>query len=168
MSDQFENLLAGAVLWAAEQERLILRDGVPLAPAQIADAERSGVAHPERVRLLAVARIPAPTEPVLAGAAEAAGLVMATASGLTLRYGIFLRSARAHDRHLIAHELVHTAQYERLGGFEPFLRRYLGECLSVGYAESPLEEEAIRIAAEICGAPRATDYCSSRSTDCGS
>ncbi|HRJ72181.1 MAG TPA: hypothetical protein PLS03_08140 [Terrimicrobiaceae bacterium] len=44
---------------------------------------------------------------------------------------------------MIAHECVHTAQYERLGGFRPFLRQYLEECLAVGYDESPLELEAM-------------------------
>lgn len=38
---------------------------------------------------------------------------------------------------------VHTMQYERMGGFAPFLRQYLGECPDVGYLNSPLEREAI-------------------------
>jgi hypothetical protein len=47
------------------------------------------------------------------------------------------------DRRIIAHECVHTAQYERLGGFAEFLRDYLHECLEVGYPAGPLEQEAI-------------------------
>jgi hypothetical protein len=43
---------------------------------------------------------------------------------------------------LVVHELAHTAQYERLGGFHPFLSAYLGECLTVGYPNGPLEQEA--------------------------
>ena len=49
---------------------------------------------------------------------------------------------------MIAHELVHVAQYERLGGIEPFLRQYLRECLTVGYDESALENEARSIVAQ--------------------
>jgi len=51
----------------------------------------------------------------------------------------------------LVHELVHTGQYERLGGVRPFLERYLRECLTIGYPMGALEQEAIRIAEEICG-----------------
>ncbi len=148
--EQFAILLPLAVAWTAEQERRIFVEGTPLDDVQLADACRLGVAAPERVRLLRVTEIPAPADPVLAAAAEAAGLVLPTASGLTLHYGIYLRAARAEDRRLVAHELVHVRQYERLGGIEPFLRKYLLECLTVGYAESPMEREAIQGAAELC------------------
>lgn len=50
--EQFEMLLPLACAWAEEQERVILRDGVSLTPAQTVDAAKIGVAHPERVRLL--------------------------------------------------------------------------------------------------------------------
>ena len=67
-----------------------------------------------------------------------------TTEGLTLRYGIFIRADRWGRRLLVAHELVHTAQYERLGGFEAFLRPYLIECLTPpGYPNGPMEREAI-------------------------
>ena len=41
---------------------------------------------------------------------------------------------------MVVHELGHTAQYERLGGFEPFLRQYLSQCLTIGYPEAPMEQ----------------------------
>jgi hypothetical protein len=47
---------------------------------------------------------------------------------------------------------VHTAQYERLGGIVPFLRKYLFECVTIGYPQAPMEQEAIRVAAQACGA----------------
>ena len=72
--------------------------------------------------------------------------------GLTLNYGIFIRSDCWADRLLIVHELAHVAQYERLGGILPFLRKYLFECLTVGYAAAALELEAtavtVRVSAE--------------------
>ena len=49
------------------------------------------------------------------------------------------------------HELVHTSQYERLGGFEAFLKQYLYECITIGYPAAPLEQEAILMAEELCG-----------------
>jgi hypothetical protein len=46
--------------------------------------------------------------------------------------------------------LVHVRQYEQLGGFAPFLRQYLWECVTVGYLHAPMEREAQLMAEEIC------------------
>jgi hypothetical protein len=51
---------------------------------------------------------------------------------------------------LIVHELVHTSQYEKLGGFLPFLRKYLLQLINIGYPDAPMEQEAIKIAEKIC------------------
>jgi hypothetical protein len=105
--------------------------------------------QPERVRLLALARVPMPDNLTLKAAAEAIQFLTPATRGLTLRYGIFIRQDCWSDRRLVAHELVHTAQYERLGGIEPFLRQYLLECLQVGYPAAPLEQEAIAVASRL-------------------
>ena len=55
------------------------------------------------------------------------------------------------DRYTIVHELAHTMQCEKFGGFYPFLKKYLWECIEIGYPVAPLEQEAIRIASEVCG-----------------
>jgi hypothetical protein len=94
-----------------------------------------------------VKSVPWPGASVLRAAAKAIGLAPAATCGLTLGYGIFIRDDCWRSRALIAHELTHTAQYERLGGIEQFLRQYLGECLTVGYLNSPLEQEAAAMAA---------------------
>jgi len=73
-----------------------------------------------------------PEHPALKEAAEATSLISPLTVGLTLRYGIFIRADHWGARRLVVHELVHTAQYERLGGFEPFLRQYLLECINIG------------------------------------
>ena len=44
-----------------------------------------------------------------------------------------------------------TSQYEKLGGFLPFLRKYLLQLINMGYPEAPLEQEAIKMAEKICG-----------------
>jgi hypothetical protein len=149
LQSQFEVLLPLAANWATEQEQRILREGVPLSQREISDARAVGVKEPERVRLLPVEAIPSPTHPVLKAACQATNLVPAAPRGLTLNYGVFVRSDCWGDRALIVHELVHTAQYERLGGIEPFLRQYLLECATVGYSQSPMESEAIRGAARL-------------------
>jgi len=43
-----------------------------------------------------------------------------------------------------------TAQYERLGGIEGFLRRYLHECLTVGYNAAPMKREADEVSRRVC------------------
>jgi mRNA-degrading endonuclease toxin of MazEF toxin-antitoxin module len=141
--EQFEELVGLAVAWAEVQERRILESGMALTRAQTADAFTMGVVHPERVRLLPVVAISRPEHPVLRAAAETAQIINPFTRGLTLRYGIYLRADEYSDRFLIAHELVHTGQYERMGGFLPFLRQYIHECLTVGYYASPMEQEAI-------------------------
>jgi len=150
-SEQFETLLPLACQWAAAQEQRILAQGEPLSDSELADARRIGVAAPERVRLLYVPEIPIPEHPALRAAAEETQLISPLTGGLTLRHGIFIRSDCRFHRAMIVHEFGHTAQYERFGGFEPFLRQYLFECLTAGYPEAPMEQEVIILTARICG-----------------
>lgn len=147
---EFNVLVPLACAWAVEQESMILRDGVPLSPAQTTDAESIDVAHPEKVRLLKVARIPVPENPALRDAVRAIQLISPRTGGLTLRYGIFIRVDFWDDRRLVFHELVHTLQYERLGGFQEFLRQYLFECITVGYPAGPMEQEALSTTTRLC------------------
>ncbi len=148
-NEQFEALLPLAIAWAEEREREILANGIPLTPEQADDATQVGVTQPDRVRLLAVEVIPPPDHPLLRAAGELTGLISPFTAGLTLRHGIYVRSDFIDDRRLIAHELVHTGQYERFGSIGTFLRQYLAECLSIGYPEAPLEQEAILVSARL-------------------
>jgi hypothetical protein len=152
LSAQFEMILPLAATWAAEQQARVLEQGVPLSIRELADALRVGVKDPEQVRLLQVETIPAPSHPVLQAAYQRAKVPTAP-RGLTLYYGIFVRADYWRDRALIVHELVHTAQYERLGGIEPFLKKYLLECATIGYHKSPMEEEANTASARVLGHP---------------
>lgn len=150
---QFEKLLPLAAKWVAAVEARILREGVPLSEHELADAKTIGVRAPERVRLLVLDCVPTPSDLTLKTAAAAIHFLTPATRGLALCYGIFVRSDCWRDRRLIAHELAHTAQYERLGGISPFLRQYLSECLTIGYPEGPLEQEAIAAASrlDVCG-----------------
>jgi hypothetical protein len=149
-AEQFEVLLPLAVQWASEQEQHILREGAPLTEDEIVDAKAVGVRDPERVRLLQVDAIPSPAHPMLKAAYEAINFLTGAPRGLTLQYGIFVRSDCRQDRHLLLHELVHTAQYERLGGMLAFLRKYLFECATAGYRAASLEQEASEVAERVC------------------
>jgi len=147
--EEFEQLLPLATNWVEEQESIIIREGEPLNPVQLENAREIGVTYPEKIRLLNVIEIPTPQDPILATVAEKTGLLNPTTAGLCVRYGIYMTLDSWENRQLVVHELVHTWQYERLGGITPFLRRYLDECLNDGYPDSPLEQEAVRVAGEI-------------------
>lgn len=149
-AEQFELLLPLACEWAAKQEQHIRAAGKALSEAQLFDARLVGVSHPERVRLLYVPEILPPVHPMLRQAAAATHLISPLTGGLTLRYGIFIRSDCRGHRSLLVHELGHTLQYERMGGFEAFLRQYLSECLTIGYPEAPMEQEVVNRTARIC------------------
>ena len=144
-------MLPAACAWIAGQERHALAVGIPLDAAQLSDARALGVARPERVRVLCLDRIPLPANPLVRGLGLWTGTLSEQTIGLSARYGIFVRTDHAHGRLLLAHELVHTRQHERLGGIRPFLRRYLGECLMAGYAAADMEWEAIEAATRLCG-----------------
>jgi hypothetical protein len=152
MFGQLEELLPLATQWVTEQQQRVLCEGVPLSKSEMADARAIGVRNPERVRLLRVDSIPVPVNPILKAAAASINFITAAPRGLALDNGIFVRTDHWRDRALIAHELVHTAQYQRLGGVLPFLQTYIAQCATVGYQQSPLELEATAVAERICSA----------------
>ena len=130
-----------ACAWARQQESIILKTGAPLSPGQASTARRMGIACPERVRLRSVRQVP-PLNGLLQWIGDHLGVVSSQTIGMTLRYGIFIRDDHWDDRRLLLHELAHVAQYERFGGFNAFLKRYLHECMNPGYPFGPLEQEA--------------------------
>ncbi len=143
-------LLPQIVAWAQQEETRALQNGDLLTEEESEIATQIGVVFPERVRLLRASQMPFPRDTVLRAAAEQAGLLSPHTTGMALRYGVFIRDDIWKKRcETVAHELVHTAQYERLGGFAPFLQQYLGECLTLGYENSPLEREAIEVSQRI-------------------
>jgi hypothetical protein len=136
-------ILPFACAWAQRQESIVLKTGVPLSPGQITTARRSGILHPERVRVRAVPQVP-PLNRLLRRVGERLHVVSGQTIGMALRYGIFIREDHWGDSRLLVHELAHVAQYERLGGFRGFLKQYLEECINPGYPLGDLEQEAKR------------------------
>jgi hypothetical protein len=149
--EQFENILPLAVQWAEAKEKVILEHGTALSPQYMKDAKSVGVKYPEKVRIYEVPQIPIPKHPILKAAAEATQLISPATIGIALRYGIFIHDNFSNNRYTIVHELVHTVQCERFGGFYSFLKEYLWECIEIGYPDAPLEQEAVRIARKVCG-----------------
>lgn len=141
-------MLPAACLWVRHEESRILRTGRPLDDRETHDARRAGVSSPERIRVRVVDEIPPALNRWLRKILLRLGMV--ESAGMCLRYGIYLEASCARNRRVLVHEMAHTAQYERLGGLWGFLRRYLRECLSVGYANSALEAEAQHTAHDVC------------------
>ena len=135
-------LLLCAMAWVRARQAVILRDGVALSAEQISLARALGVAAAERVRVMPVDGVPMPLPRWARAAAQRMGLISAPIAGMTLGYGIVLRDDCCNDTRLLAHELAHVAQYERLGGINGFLRQYLRECVWPGYPRGALEIEA--------------------------
>jgi hypothetical protein len=148
---QFEILVKRAISWVAAEEQTVLRQGIALDEAQLADAIAVGIEHPRRVRLMKTDLVRLPQDSMLADFARQLGSTDATTYGRSNRYGVIIREDYWGDRELRVHELVHTRQYERIGSIEGFLRQYLAELLpNIGYGNGPLEREARETASRIC------------------
>jgi len=125
--------------WAHEQERRILREGIPLPLESIPFAREVGIERPDEVRVLVTDPIPLPAPLWCVRIARKLGLPVFAPGGMALGKGVFLANGHWGSLH---HELVHVWQYQSRGGMLPFFRQYLLECLMVGYVEAPLEMEA--------------------------
>lgn len=132
-----------AAAWVASHERKILRLGIPLSATGLADAARMGVTHPGKIRRLQVKSIPVLNSRLMKILSRMIPPLSANTVGLSLRYGIYVREPWSGDRFLIAHECVHTGQYERSGSITSFLTSYFTECVETGYPAAAMEQEAI-------------------------
>lgn len=125
--------------WAQGQEKKILAEGKPLSQESLSFAKELKITDPEGVRIMEVKSIPLPVPRPLVKVAARWGLPIFEPAGMTLGRGIYILHGQSG---VIRHELVHVAQYQRLGGIQPFMERYLAECLTSGYHDAPLEVEA--------------------------
>jgi hypothetical protein len=140
-----------ACAWAEQQEAEVLKFGAQLNETQVDLAKRAGIREIDRVRALAVPSMPLPQEEPLRSAAERINLLSRTCRGIAIGYGIMLRADSWADQELLAHQLVHVAQYEREGGVAPFLTKYFEERLSGFGTAGSLELEARERARQLAG-----------------
>ena len=148
---QFNEILSLACEWVESQEALILEKGSSISSELVKIARRIGIAYPNKVKILVVPLIPRPVHPLLEAACDQTSFLNKDTAGLTLRYGIYVRSDCINDSSLYVHELTHVLQYERLGGIKQFLQQYLLELVTSGYQSASLEQEAVNTAKHICG-----------------
>ncbi|MBB5351787.1 hypothetical protein HNR46_002026 [Haloferula luteola] len=128
-----------AACWSRFREHQLLKVGSPLPPEALTFARQLGIHAPENLRVQFVHEVPLPLPSAMAHAFSRLGFPILSAAGMSLGRGI---CAVSPDSRLLRHELVHTLQYQRLGGHLPFMRRYLRECIHHGYATAPMEIEA--------------------------
>jgi hypothetical protein len=138
---ELPNLLPLAIAWAQDEETKGLVEGTPLSLAGTSLAKSAGVAHPEKVRVVQVEKLPYPDHPLLREAAEQTGMLGPDTAGLTLGYAVFMLADKS-DFRLLSHELRHVYQYESNGAIPGFLPHYLRQVIEVGYDEAPFEKDA--------------------------
>jgi hypothetical protein len=149
--ETFEYLLPIAYQWAKAQEEFVLARGNPLGPRHVRDANLAGVQDSARIRVLVVDRIPLPENPELAEASKRIGILTEDTRCAGFGHALIIRVDAWNDRELVLHNLVHIAQCERCGGLEQWVHQYLGDRISCpNFTQGSLEEEARRVAREIC------------------
>lgn len=135
-------LIPKAIAWAEAESERVARTGRGLDDTLIAVAKSVGVAHPERIRIRDVPRLPLPDDPQLGQAVVAAGLLGPGMVGLTLGHGVLVRSDHGQDMRLLSHEFRHVYQYEQAGSIAAFLPEYLRQIVTVGYHDAAYERDA--------------------------
>ncbi len=135
--------LPAALDWHNQSEQQLYTQGRRLTVPEQVIARQMGVAQPQNVRVLVTPRFPLPIDPELRRASLRYGIGNPLEGGRTMGYVILIKPNSAQDKTVLAHELVHVGQIERLGK-PAFLQRYLTELEMVTYARSPLEREAYR------------------------
>lgn len=128
--------------WAEHVSAATLRVGTPLSRDLQDLARRSGVRHPERIRMRVLEGIPLPEEPMLRAAAGSVGVAQSDAAGMTLGYAVIVHRGYERDLRLLSHEFRHVAQYEAAGGIRAFLAVHLPHLLQFGHENSPYEVDA--------------------------
>jgi len=141
-----EHLLPVLAAENSAREGRALVEGRALDPREQEIARRVGVQNPQKVRVLTVPRMAPIADPELARL-----MPVQLAWGLTTGYGVTVTKAPVPDW-LLAHELVHVAQFER-AGLPAMLRRELIETLVLPRTLIPIEREAMAVGSRVAPAP---------------
>ncbi len=135
-------LLPKAIVWAENEANSVAATGQVLTDIAQTVARRVGVSRPELIRVAVVDSLPMPQDSMLQAAAIQSGLLGPQMAGLTLGYSVFV--CRGQDTwRLLSHEFRHVHQYEQAGSIAAFLPVYLQQIVQFGYANAPLEADAL-------------------------
>ena len=138
-----------ATPWATWHQRRIRASGRRLNNQEMVVAEALSLSHPDTVFIHVIERVPNPLHLLLCLARSCGASFITEAEGITLGSGIYVDTESAESLELIAHELVHVRQYQRVGSIWSFMVEYLYQCLMVGYFDAEWEMEARRESAKI-------------------
>lgn len=134
-------------LWLDDINAEILETGIPLSPELRDVANQLGIRHPDRIRILVVDEVPAPSDhPILYREGERRNLWGPGIQGnaQVFGHGIAVTRQVLDDTGKMAHELMHVAQIERFASLQDFVVEYLRQIAEHGYADAPLEVEAFK------------------------
>ena len=123
---KIDKFFPAALAWYNQTEQQLLPKGRVLTAEEQAMAQQLGLKHPDKVRILALESFPLPEDKTLRAEAERYGLGSPQEAGRTIGHAVLLKAKYASDKALLAHELVHVQQIERMGQAD-FLKRYLLE-----------------------------------------
>ena len=137
---EIKTYIQTAIAFAQHNEVIALEKGIRLTLSEQNIANKIGIKDVDKIRILYVDKFPFPEDEKLAEFARTTGLDSPFVEGFTYGYAIYIKNG-AYSRELIAHELIHVQQYEKLG-IEKFMSRYLIELAMMGYRNAPLEVEA--------------------------
>ena len=136
-----------ALRWYGDVEARYWPLGLPLSDKYRAFARRVGIGDPEKVRVLGVSTFPLPADPALRRLARKLDFASVYTRARTFGHVILTQPGFETDDRTITHELVHIAQFERLGR-DRIIPRLLLELDLLGYSSAPLENEAYRLERE--------------------
>lgn len=139
VTEEIERYLPRLLAWYDKAEAELLPQGRPLNPAELTIARTLKIQHPDRVRIVVLETFLLPDDAELHAEAKQGG--MGSEDARTMGDAILLKPYLHENPTVIAHELVHIAQHDRLGR-AAFMRRYLTELEVLGYDAAPLEVEA--------------------------
>ncbi|MEM9715708.1 MAG: hypothetical protein AAF826_04245 [Pseudomonadota bacterium] len=145
-----DSLLPKALAENRAMEARALRVGTPLTAEGIDLARKLGVKSPEKVRVVVVKKIPKSNTADRLIKAQPLLSLSATIAGLTAGYGIYLDDGYEDKIWVLAHELVHVAQFERYG-LESLTRRVITEQVALPGRLIPIEREAIQTSSRVLG-----------------
>jgi hypothetical protein len=153
MSENERRQIIGMVgRWAEETEMVGLRAGIRLKGEGKLIATRAGVKSLGLVRVVYCDALPVPSNNALYQLGRQLGVFADTHIGLTIGHAVFLkRGPELRDNGILAHELMHVAQVERLGGLWGFVTTYFDQVVEKNYFDSPLEIEARKFAKPFYG-----------------
>jgi hypothetical protein len=146
--EELDRFARGYADWAMGIEQQARQKGHALSPRMIEIAREMGLRHADSLRILIVEEIPFPHEDdFLHAIGLRLGLIGPGIVGNAQVFGemVLSRAEFANSIPKMAHELMHVRQVQEVGGFEPFLRKYLREVLTHGYHQAPYEIEAYAI-----------------------